>query len=189
MEAGNDSHLADPIVAEASASGDDDSTLAPGEDEDEDVGDAVAELVGAGPVEECSQNGAVIAMRATATTAAATVRQTRRSLAGCKDREPDGRCTEVTLPTMSFLVVGPAPKPPRRSHGSGVYEDGRDGSFESFGPRFGQPLPAECSRSGEQQRSLEARSAGPSPPIVGTQLAARAAYWFSGERVVAACRR
>jgi hypothetical protein len=81
-------------VAEASARGDDDSRLAPGEDEDEDVGDAVAELVGAGPVEECSQNGAVIATRATATTATAAVRQTRRSLAGRKNREPDGRFTE-----------------------------------------------------------------------------------------------
>jgi hypothetical protein len=86
--------LAGPIAVEASARGDDDSRLAPGEDEDEDVGDAVAELVGAGPVEECSQNGAVIATRATATTATATVRQTRRSLAGRKNREPDGRFTE-----------------------------------------------------------------------------------------------
>jgi hypothetical protein len=149
-------------VADASAKGDDDSTLAPGEDEDEDVGDAVAELVGAGPVEERSQNGAMIATRATATTATAAVRQTRRSLAERKDREPDCRCTEVTLPTMSSLVVGSAPEPPHRSHGSVVYEDGRDGPFEPFSLRSGQPLPTASFRS-DEQRLPQSTIGGPKP--------------------------
>jgi len=149
-------------VAEASAKGDDDSTLAPGEDEDEDVGDAVAELVGAGPVEERSQNGAMIATRATTTTATAAVRQTRQSLAERKDREPDCRCTEVTLPTMSSLVVGSAPEPPHRSHGSGVYEDGRDGPFEPFSLRSGQPLPTASFRS-DEQRLPQSTIGGPKP--------------------------
>jgi hypothetical protein len=84
--------LAGPIVAEASASDVDGSTLAVAEgvdDESEDVGDAVAELVGAGPVEECSQNGAAIAITTTAATATAAAPRTRRSPAHRQNRDPD----------------------------------------------------------------------------------------------------
>jgi hypothetical protein len=180
--------LAGPIAAEASARGDDDSRLAPGEDENGDVGEAVAELVGAGPVEERSQNGAVIAMSATPTTATATVRQTRRSLAERKDREPDCCCTGLTLSTMSSLVVGSAPEPPRRSNSSGVYEDGRDGSFESFNPRFGQTLPTASSRSDEQRLPLSTIG-GPKPADRRNSAGRLAAALVSGERLAAACRR